>query len=47
MKARTLILMASALLSLAAPLLAHHSFAAEYDSAKPVTLKGRLSNSIG
>ena len=24
----------------AAPLLAHHSFAAEYDSKKPVTLKG-------
>src|SRR5690242_3170753 len=27
-------------LSLAAPLFAHHSFAAEYDSSKKVTLKG-------
>jgi len=28
------------LLASAAPLMAHHSFAAEYDSKKPVTLKG-------
>lgn len=27
----------------ALPVLAHHSFAAEYDSSKPVTLKGTIS----
>ena len=27
----------------AAPLAAHHSFAAEYDAAKPVTLKGAVT----
>jgi hypothetical protein len=27
----------------AAPLLGHHSFAAEYDSTKPVTLKGAVT----
>ena len=32
-----------ALLVSAAPVRAHHSFAAEYDSAKPVTLKGVVS----
>jgi hypothetical protein len=26
------------------PILAHHSFAAEYDSAKPVTLTGTVTN---
>lgn len=43
MKARFVILMAGTLLlAAAAPLLAHHSFAAEYDSTKPVTLKGTV-----
>jgi Family of unknown function (DUF6152) len=32
--------MGVALAALAAPVLAHHSFAAEYDSKKPVSLKG-------
>ena len=32
-----------ALVVSAAPILAHHSFAAEYDSTKPVTLKGAVT----
>jgi hypothetical protein len=41
MRARFAILGATAaLLIAAAPLMAHHSFAAEYDSTKPVTVKG-------
>jgi Family of unknown function (DUF6152) len=42
MKATFVILVGAALLFSAAPLIAHHSFAAEYDSTKPVTLKGTV-----
>jgi hypothetical protein len=30
-------------LAAAAPLLAHHSFAAEFDGSKPVTLRGKIT----
>lgn len=41
MKNRTFVLLSGIVLALAAaPVFAHHSFAAEYDSNKPVTLKG-------
>ena len=46
MKARTLFILALALttvISLAPPALAHHSFAAEYDADKPVTLTGSVT----
>jgi hypothetical protein len=32
-----------ALVALSAPVAAHHSFAAEYDASKPVTLKGTVT----
>jgi hypothetical protein len=34
------LIFATALLALSAPLFAHHSFAAQYDANKPITLKG-------
>ena len=36
-------LAAGAMMLAAMPVLAHHSFAAEYDSAKPVTLQGAVT----
>jgi len=43
MKARFVILTAAFGMLAALPVLAHHSFAAEYDSAKPVELKGKVT----
>lgn len=44
MPKKTLVLAALlGLLAAARPGFAHHAFAAEYDSTKPVTLKGRLT----
>ncbi len=44
MKNKSMIFLSGILLALgAAPALAHHSFAAEYDSTKPVTLKGSIT----
>ncbi len=44
MKNRSIVFLSGILLALAAmPALAHHSFAAEYDSSKPVTLKGAVT----
>lgn len=44
MRIRTMTLLGGIVCALAAaPAFAHHSFAAEYDSAKPVTLKGSVT----
>ena len=46
MKARNLFMLiatATALIAMALPAIAHHSFAAEYDADKPVTLTGSVT----
>ena len=43
MKTRLLNIAAAGLIVAAAPMLAHHSFSAEYDRSKPVTLKGTVT----
>jgi Family of unknown function (DUF6152) len=43
MKEKLVVCMAGLLLASALPLLAHHSFAAEYDANKKVTLKGTIT----
>ena len=43
MKLKLLGVIAGGLMAAALPVLAHHSFAAEYDAAKPVTLKGTVT----
>jgi hypothetical protein len=42
MKAR-LCVFAMGLMAAAVPMLAHHSFSAEFDSSKPITLKGNVT----
>src|SRR5579863_3177755 len=43
MRAKMLSVMAGGLMLAAVPMLAHHSFAAEYDRSKSVTLKGTVT----
>lgn len=43
MRAQTLTILAGGLLMAAVPMLAHHSFAAEYDRSQPIKLKGTVT----
>ncbi len=43
MRAQTLTALAGGLLMAAVPMLAHHSFAAEYDRSQPIKLKGTVT----
>ena len=46
MKLRTItlsILVLGSLIAAVAPIAAHHSFAAEFDAAKPITLRGYVT----
>jgi len=43
MRAKKLSVIAGGLIMAAAPMLAHHSFSAEYDRSKPITLKGTVT----
>jgi hypothetical protein len=43
MRAKLTVIAGLGLLIPAVPVLAHHSFAAEYDASKPVTLKGTVA----
>jgi hypothetical protein len=43
MRANLICLTAGLLMAAAAPMLAHHAFAAEYDSTKPVKVTGAIS----
>jgi Family of unknown function (DUF6152) len=42
-KRRLLLLLGSCLLGVWTPIFAHHSFQAEYDDEKPITLKGQVT----
>lgn len=43
MRAKMLTVMAGAFVMAAVPMLAHHSFSAEYDRSKPIQLKGTVT----
>jgi hypothetical protein len=43
MRAKMLSVMAGGLMLAAVPMLAHHSFSAEYDRSKPIQLKGAVT----